>query len=703
MAKELDIDYHSLNAMVNLYDTEGKLQLDKDKEAARQYFLQHINKNMHWFHSLEEKIHFLVENGYWASEVIDKYSPEDLKSLFKYAYSFKFRFTSFLGAYKFYSSYAMKNNDGDRYLERFEDRVTMVAASLAEGDVALARSYVEEIIQGRYQPATPTFSNAGKRRSGEQVSCFLLDVDDNLESIMRTLTNSAQLSKIGGGVGINISNIRGKGDPIKEYKNQSSGVVPLMKQLDDLSRYIDQLGNRAGAFAVYINALHFDILDALDTKRENADENVRIKSLSIGVVVPDIVFELAKNNEDMYLFSPYDVEREYGVVFSDVDKTAEYRNMVDNPNIRKKKTNARKFFQYLSEIQFESGYPYIMFEDTVNRANPVNGKISYSNLCSEILQVRTPSQFNEAGEYLEVGRDISCNLGSMDVARLVKSEDFGKSVGTAIRALTAVSDQSNIATVPTVKKANEDYHSVGLGHMNLHGFLMEAGVAYGSPEALNFVEHYFRAVAYYGLRESNKIAQERGEKFYEFDKSKYADGTFFVKIHQDKVEPNEFTSSVLGDIIPSDEDWRELERSIKENGLYHSYLFATAPTGSISYVKHSTASIHPVPSKLEIRKEGKIGRVYYPQYGLNQDNFEDYEDAYDLGYEKVIDTYATAQKYVDQGMSLTLFFKDTATTRDLDRARMYAWRKGIKTIYYIRLRQQALAGTEVEGCVSCTV
>ena len=476
-----------------------------------------------------------------------------------------------------------------------------------------------------------------------------------------------------------------------------------MKQLDDLSRYIDQLGNRAGAFAVYINALHFDILDALDTKRENADENVRIKSLSIGVVVPDIVFELAKNNEDMYLFSPYDVEREYGVVFSDVDKTAEYRNMVDNPNIRKKKTNARKFFQYLSEIQFESGYPYIMFEDTVNRANPVNGKISYSNLCSEILQVRTPSQFNEAGEYLEVGRDISCNLGSMDVARLVKSEDFGKSVGTAIRALTAVSDQSNIATVPTVKKANEDYHSVGLGHMNLHGFLMEAGVAYGSPEALNFVEHYFRAVAYYGLRESNKIAQERGEKFYEFDKSKYADGTFFVKIHQDKVEPNEFTSSVLGDIIPSDEDWRELERSIKENGLYHSYLFATAPTGSISYVKHSTASIHPVPSKLEIRKEGKIGRVYYPQYGLNQDNFEDYEDAYDLGYEKVIDTYATAQKYVDQGMSLTLFFKDTATTRDLDRARMYAWRKGIKTIYYIRLRQQALAGTEVEGCVSCTV
>ena len=703
MAKQLDMDYHSLNAMVNLYDTDGSLQIDKDKEAARQYFLQDINKNMQWFHSLEEKIHFLVENGYWASEVIDQYSQEDLKSLFKYAYSFKFRFTSFLGAYKFYSSYAMKNNDGDRYLERFEDRVAMVAASLAGGDVLQAKKYIEEIIQGRYQPATPTFSNAGKRRSGEQVSCFLLDTDDNLESIMRTLTNSAQLSKIGGGVGINISNIRGKGDPIKEYKNQSSGVVPFMKQLDDLSRYIDQLGNRAGAFAVYINALHFDILDALDTKRENADENTRIKALSIGVVVPDIVFELAKNNEDMYLFSPYDVEREYGVVFSDLDKTAEYRNMVDNPNIRKKKTNARKFFQYLSEIQFESGYPYIMFEDTVNRANPVHGKISYSNLCSEILQVRSPSKFNKAGEYEEVGRDISCNLGSMDVARLVKSDNFGSSVGSAIRALTAVSDQSSIDAVPTVKKANDDYHSVGLGHMNLHGMLMEHGVEYGSDEALNFVDHYFRAVAYYGLRESNRIAIERGEVFHEFEKSAYADGSYFNRIHEYKVEPNEFTTRVIGNVIPSDQDWKDLEESIKQHGMYHSYLFATAPTGSISYVKHSTASIHPVPSKLEIRKEGKLGRVYYPQYGLTPENFDDYEDAYDIGYEKIVDTYATAQRYVDQGMSLTLFFKDTATTRDLDRARMYAWRKGIKTIYYIRLRQQAIEGTEVEGCVSCTV
>ena len=703
MAKELDVDFHALNAMVNLYDAKGDLQLDKDKEAARQYFLQDINKNMQWFHSLEEKIHFLVENGYWSAEVIEKYDQTELKSLFKYAYSFKFRFTSFLGAYKFYSSYAMKNNDGDRYLERFEDRVTMVAASLADGDLDLAKRYIEEVIQGRYQPATPTFANAGKRRSGEQVSCFLLDTDDNLESIMRTLTNSAQLSKIGGGVGINISNIRGKGDPIKEYKNQSSGVVPFMKQLDDLSRYIDQLGNRAGAFAVYINALHFDILDALDTKRENADENTRIKALSIGVVIPDIVFELAKSNEDMYLFSPYDVERVYGKVFSDVDKTAEYRNMVDNPGIRKKKTNARKFFQYLSEIQFESGYPYIMFEDTVNHANPINGRVSYSNLCSEILQVRTPSEFNKAGEYSQVGRDISCNLGSMDVARLVKSNDFGESIGTAIRALTAVSDQSSIESVPTVKKANDDYHSVGLGHMNLHGFLMEHGVQYGTEEALNFVEHYFRATAYYGIRESNRIAIERGEIFHEFEKSKYADGSYFERIFEQDVAPNDFTKSVIGDIIPSVEDWEELAASVTEHGLYHSYLFATAPTGSISYVKHSTASIHPVPSKLEIRKEGKIGRVYYPQYGLTPGNFDDYEDAYDIGYEKIIDTYATAQRYVDQGMSLTLFFKDTATTRDLDRARMYAWRKGIKTIYYIRLRQQAIEGTEVEGCVSCTI
>ncbi len=247
----------------------------------------------------------------------------------------------------------------------------MVALTLAAGDEVFARQLVDEIISGRFQPATPTFLNLGKAQRGEAVSCFLLRIEDNMESISRGINSSLQLSKRGGGVALLLTNIREYGAPIKHIENQSSGVIPVMKLLEDSFSYANQLGARQGAGAVYLHAHHPDIMRFLDTKRENADEKIRIKTLSLGVVIPDITFELAKNNEDMYLFSPYDVERVYGVPFADISVSEKYREMVDDARIRKQRINARDFFQTLAELQFESGYPYILFEDTANRANPI--------------------------------------------------------------------------------------------------------------------------------------------------------------------------------------------------------------------------------------------------------------------------------------------------------------------------------------------
>ena len=300
----------------------------------------------------------------------------------------------------------------------------MVALTLAAGDTTLAEQLVDEIIDGRFQPATPTFLNSGKEQRGEPVSCFLLRIEDNMESIGRSINSALQLSKRGGGVALLLTNIREHGAPIKNIENQSSGVIPIMKLLEDSFSYANQLGARQGAGAVYLHAHHPDIYRFLDTKRENADEKIRIKTLSLGVVIPDITFELAKNNEDMYLFSPYDVERVYGVPFADISVTEKYYEMVDDARIRKTKIKAREFFQTLAELQFESGYPYIMYEDTVNRANPIDGKITHSNLCSEILQVSTPSKFNEDLSYAKVGKDISCNLGSLNIAKAMDSPDF---------------------------------------------------------------------------------------------------------------------------------------------------------------------------------------------------------------------------------------------------------------------------------------
>ncbi|MCV2447258.1 class 1b ribonucleoside-diphosphate reductase subunit alpha [Paracoccus sp. DMF] len=700
-----ELDYHALNAMLNLYDADGRIRFDADRKAARQYFLQHVNQNTVFFHNLDEKLRYLVDEGYYEPEVLDQYSKNFQRAIWDAAYQKKFRFPTFLGAFKYYTSYTLKTRDGQRYLERYEDRVVMVALALARGDEGLAMRFMEEILSGRFQPATPTFLNAGKKSRGELISCFLLRLEDNMESIGRSINSALQLSKRGGGVALMLTNLREAGAPIKGIENQSSGVIPVMKLLEDSFSYANQLGARQGAGAVYLNAHHPDILRFLDTKRENADEKIRIKTLSLGVVIPDVTFELAKRNEDMYLFSPHDIQKVYGVPFSEISVTEKYAEMVDDKRIKKRKINARAFFQTLAEIQFESGYPYIMFEDTVNRANPVHGRITMSNLCSEILQVNEASEFNEDLSYAHLGTDISCNLGSLNIAATMDGPDLGATVEAAIRALTAVSEMSAIDAVPSIRRGNDEAHAVGLGQMNLHGFLARERIHYGSPEGVEFTSVYFAAVAYHAIRASNLLAQEHGSTFKDFEKSKYADGSFFDKYtERDWLPTLPDVERVFENVtLPTREDWAALKALVMQHGLYNRNLQAVPPTGSISYINNSTSSIHPIVAKIEIRKEGKIGRVYYPAAFMSNENIEFYRDAYEIGPEAIIDTYAAATEHVDQGLSLTLFFPAEATTRDINRAQIYAWKKGIKTIYYIRLRQTALEGTEVQGCVSCTL
>ena len=700
-------DYHALNAMLNLYDREGRIQFGKDHDAVDAFFAAHVRPNTVTFGSQHERLDYLVKEGYYEERVLTRYDRTFVVKLFERAHASGFRFQTFLGAWKYYTSYTLKTFDGKRYLESFEDRTVMVALTLAQGNEAQAERLMEEILSGRFQPATPTFLNCGKAQRGELVSCFLLRIEDNMESIGRAVNSALQLSKRGGGVAFLLSNLREAGAPIKRIENQSSGVIPVMKMLEDAFSYANQLGARQGAGAVYLHAHHPDILRFLDTKRENADEKIRIKTLSLGVTIPDITFRLAKENAEMALFSPYDIERIYGKAFGDVAINDLYDDLVADDRIRKTYINARDFFQTLAEIQFESGYPYIMFEDTVNRANPIAGRINMSNLCSEILQVNSASTYDENLDYADVGKDISCNLGSLNIAHTMDSPDFGRTVETAIRGLTAVSDMSHIRSVPSIEAGNAASHAIGLGQMNLHGYLAREGIAYGSPEGLDFTNLYFYTVTWHALHTSMMLARERDQRFAGFEQSRYASGEYFSQYlegdWQPKTEKVRALFARTGIALPTREMWQQLRDDVMRYGIYNQNLQAVPPTGSISYINHATSSIHPIVSKIEIRKEGKTGRVYYPAPFMTNENLALYQDAYEIGPEKIIDTYAEATKHVDQGLSLTLFFPDTATTRDINRAQIYAWKKGIKTLYYIRLRQLALEGTEIEGCVSCAL
>ncbi len=703
-------DYHALNAMLNLYGSDGRIQFDKDRDAVRAFITTHVDPNTKRFGSTAERLQYLIDHDYYERAVFEQYSPEFLDAFYARAAGLGHEFATFVGAFKFYRSYALRSFDGATYLEDFTQRAAAVALALAAGNEEEAERFLDEIVLGRSQPATPTFLNLGKAQRGEAVSCFLVRIEDNMESIARGINAALQLSKRGGGVALLLSNLREEGAPIKHIENQSSGVVPVMKLLEDSFSYANQLGARQGAGAVYLSAHHPDILKFLDTKRENADEKIRIKSLALGVVIPDITFQLAKERKPMALFSPYDVERVMGMPFADVDITAHYDEMLADERIRRTMIDARALFTTIAEVQFESGYPYLLFADNANRANPIDGRITMSNLCSEILQVQEPSTYNTDLSYAHVGRDISCNLGSLNIAKAMDG-DLAASVRSAIRALTAVSEATRIDSVPSIRRANDEGHAIGLGQMNLHGFLAREGIMYGSPEALDFTNCYFMTVAYHAYRASNELARERGRAFGGFERSTYAKpagaGNYFDRYVNgtETLEPRTPVVRELfarfGVALPTAADWADLQRAGLQSGLYNQNLQAVPPTGSISYINHATSSIHPIASKIEIRKEGKIGRMYYPAPYMTNENLDLYQDAYAIGWKAIIDTYAEASRHVDQGLSLTLFFPDTATTRDINKAQIYAWRKGIKTLYYIRIRQQALEGTEVAGCVSC--
>ncbi|WP_204702806.1 class 1b ribonucleoside-diphosphate reductase subunit alpha [Granulicatella adiacens] len=719
MNKTQEVTYFALNNELNR-PVDGKIPLHKDREAVRAFFLEHVNPNTVFFYTLDEKLDYLIEHDYLEAEFLGKYNRKFVKKLMKETYKKKFRFRSFMSAFKFYKQYAMKTNDGQRYLERFEDRIVFNALFLADGDEQLAHDLAEEMITQRYQPATPTFLNAGRKRRGELVSCFLIQTTDDMNSIGRTINSALQLSRIGGGVGVSLSNVRAAGDPIKKIENASSGVVPIMKLLEDSFSYSNQLGQRNGAGAVYLNVFHPDIVSFLSTKKENADEKVRVKTLSLGLVVPDKFYELIKNDDIMYLFSPYDVERIYGVPFSYVDITKEYDNMVNNPEIRKSKLRARDLENEISKLQQESGYPYIVNIDTANRVNPIDGKIIMSNLCSEILQVQEPSVINNAQEYEHLGTDISCNLGSTNIVNLMKSPDFERSVDVAVRALTFVTDHSSIDAVPTVKNGNSKAHTIGLGAMGLHTFFALNQMEYGSPESIEATDLYFRMLNFYTLKASNKIAKERGKSFEGFERSKYATGEYFdsyiaeeVQIQSDKVK------KIFEKLpIPTAEDWKQLKEDVMSGGLYHQNRLAIAPTGSISYVNETSASLHPITRLIEERQEKKTGKTYYPAPFLSNDTLPFYQSAYDIDMRKVIDVYAAAQKHIDQGMSLTLFMRselpeglyewkegrtNKMTTRDLNILRNYAWNKGIKSIYYVRTFTENNDEIGSNACESCSI
>ena len=678
----------------------GEFQLNKDKEAVYSYFVDYVNKNTVFFHNLKEKMDYLIENDYYIN-FYDMYKFEEIKQVFELVYNKKFRFASFMSASKFYQSYALRDDSGEKFLERYEDRIAIVSLYLAHGDLSKAMEYAEMLINQEYQPATPTFLNSGKKRSGELVSCFLDEMGDNLSGIGYAFDSAMKLSSIGGGVSINLSKVRARGESIKGVEGRASGVLPIMKIMEDIFSYANQLGQRAGAGAVYLNVFHSDINEFLDCKKINVDEKIRIKSLSIGVIVPDKFMELTKEDEICYTFNPHTVFLEYGQYLDEMDMNEMYEKLVDNPNVKKKKINARELLIKISQTQKESGYPYLFFKDNANKEHALKeiGNVKFSNLCTEIMQLSEVSDINPYFEEDTIRRGISCNLGSLNIVTVMENNRIREATRAAIDSLTTVSDLTNIDIVPSIKKANEELHSVGLGAMNLHGFLAKNFIMYESKEALDFCNVFFMMMNYYSLERSMEIARERGEVFKDFDKSEYANGNYFNKYIEKSYFPQTEKIKELFDgiYVPAKEDWARLKEDVMKYGVYNAYRMAIAPNQSTSYIMNSTASVMPIVDTIEVREYGD-STTFYPMPYLTNDNYFFYKSAYDMDQKNILKLVSVIQRHVDQGISTILFNKSTDTTRDLAKLYIYGHRLGLKSLYYTRTRKAT-----IEECLSCSV
>ncbi|TDM03657.1 class 1b ribonucleoside-diphosphate reductase subunit alpha [Macrococcus carouselicus] len=688
-----------LNNQVTKRRADGFFDLEKDQEALRVY-LEEINAKTIHFNSPLERLHYLVDNQFYY-DLFAQYSDADLVEIIAYAESLPFRFASYMSASKFFKDYSLKTNDKKQYLEDYKEHVVIVSLYLAKGNVEKAKELVNAMVEQRYQPATPTFLNAGRARRGELVSCFLLEVDDSLNSINYIDSTAKQLSKIGGGVAINLSKLRARGEAIKGIKGVAKGVLPVAKALEGGFGYADQLGQRPGAGAVYLNIFHYDVLEFLDTKKVNADEDLRLSTISTGLIVPSKFFELAKEGKDFYMFAPHTVEAEYGQTLDDINLDEMYDAMVANPNIMKKSKDAREMLNTIAQTQLQSGYPYLMFKDNANKvhANSNIGQIKMSNLCTEIFQLQETSVINDYGTEDDIKRDISCNLGSLNIVNVMESGKVKESVHIGMDALTTVSDEADIKNAPGVAKANRELHSVGLGVMNLHGYLAKNKIAYESEEAKDFANTFFMMMNFYSIERSMEMAKERGQVYTDFEQSDYASGKYFEKYIHISFAPQSDQVKALFDgmHVPTEEDWQELSEKVKQHGLFHAYRLAIAPTQSISYVQNATSSVMPIVDQIERRTYGNA-ETFYPMPFLSPETMWFYKSAFSTDQMKLIDLISTIQQHIDQGISTILFVNSEISTRELSRLYVYAHHKGLKSLYYTRNKLLS-----VEECTSCAI
>lgn len=646
--------------------------------------------------SFYELIQTLTEQGVYSSLLLDAYSKEEIESLGNLIDPERDHLFTYAGLRTLADRYLARNHNGELF-ELPQERFLVIAMTLMSEEKREHRMlWVKEAywaLSNLYMTvATPTLSNAGKA-IGQLSSCFIDTVDDSLRGIYDSNTDVATLSKGGGGLGVYLGKIRARGSDIKGYKGISSGVLPWMKQLNNTAVSVDQLGQRKGSIAVYLDIWHKDILSFLDAKLNNGDERLRTHDIFTGVCIPDRFMEAVEKREDWYLFDPHEVRRVMGWSledFYDEEKgngsfREKYEACVQHPEIDKVCMPAIEIMKRIMISQLETGTPYMFYRDEVNRMNPNKhaGMIYSSNLCTEIMQNMSPTtvieERTEDGKIVitkQPGDFVVCNLSSINLGKAVPEGVLHRLIPVQVRMLDNVIDLNTIE-VPQAQMTNQKYRGIGLGTFGWHHLLAKQKIQWESEEAVRYADELYSEIAFLTIQASMELAREKGA-YPLFQESEWQSGTYF--------ERRGYQS----------QEWKELAQEVQKYGMRNGWLMAVAPNGSTSVIAGSTASVDPVFAK-EFSEEKKNYKIPVTAPDLSPETVWYYKSAYDIDQQWTLKQAAARQTHLDQSQSLNLYVRHDIKARDLLDLHLSAWKLRLKTTYYMRS-----TSSEYVDCDSCS-
>lgn len=638
----------------------------------------------------------LVQKGLLNEDLLTSYSAAERKLLGTILVPERDELFTYIGLRTLMDRYVVRDFDGTT-AELPQQRWLIIAMTLMMNETDSRLQKVEEAywaLSNLYMTvATPTLSNAGKTH-GQLSSCFIDTVDDSLQSIYDTNTDVATLSKYGGGIGVYMGKVRSRGSWIRGYKGASSGVLPWIKQLNNTAVSVDQLGQRQGAIAVYLDVWHKDIFTFLDLRLNNGDERMRAHDIFTGICLPDLFMEAVKARGNWYLFDPHEVRNVMGYSLEDFydekrgvgSFRTKYEECVAHPELSKEEVPAIEIMKRIMRSQLETGVPFMFYRDEVNRKNPNKhaGMIYSSNLCSEIAQNMSATEFESVTleddtivTRRKPGDFVVCNLSSINLGRAVLAGVLERLIPIQVRMLDNVIE---LNTIPVVQadRTNKRYRGIGLGTFGWHHLLALKQIAWETDESVQFADELYEEIAYLTIRASQALAQEKGA-YPLFKGSDWQTGEYFT------------------DRGLTSDKWRKLAQLVQAGGMRNGYLMAIAPNSSTSILAGSTATIDPIFQKSysEEKKDYKIP-VTVPD--LNAETTWYYKSAYFIDQSWTIKQNAARAKHIDQGISLNIYVQNTVKAKDLLQIHVEAWESGIKTTYYVRSTSDDMI--ECESCSS---